>query len=523
MVGIVVDQMRYDFLYRYWDKYGTDGFRRLLREGYNCRNTHYNYTPTYTGPGHASIYTGTTPAVHGIVGNDWFVCEEEVGTYCTTDKGVTSVGNQSVAGQMSPRLLLTTTITDELRLATNQQSKVIGVALKDRGAILPAGHLANAAYWFDGLDGNWITSSYYTAALPGWVNEFNGQKLAEKYLSQTWNTLLPLSRYTESTADDVPWESPFAGQQKPVFPYELAKLRGADYNLIRTTPWGNTLTKDFAVAAIKGEQLGQGSQTDFLCLSFSSTDYLGHQFGPNSIEVEDTYLRLDRDIAELLQFLDRQLGKDNVLLFLTADHGAAHAPEYLKSMKTPAGSLRISAPADSIRAFLNRTYGKQKWMLAYDNQQVYLNRALMARHKLPLAEVQQRVADFALSLKGVARTVTAHNLHTTYWASGPFSFVQRGHYPRRSGDVYLVLEPGYFEAYSERLLTQGTTHGTHAPYDTHVPLLWYGWRIAQGEAADYVQITDIAPTVAQLLHIQEPNGCTGTPILKLLQPLPGRK
>ncbi|MDX5348867.1 MAG: alkaline phosphatase family protein, partial [Hymenobacteraceae bacterium] len=272
VVGIVVDQMRYDFLYRYWDKYSDGGFKRLMREGFNFKNTHYNYAPTYTGPGHASIYTGTYPAIHGIVGNDWFVRGTDRNIYCTEDRGVTCIGADTDAGKMSPANLLTTTVTDELRLATNQGAKVIGVCLKDRGSILPAGHAANAAYWYDGSTGNWISSSFYMKELPKWVEQFNKKKLPAQYLNQDWETLLPLKQYTESTPDENTYEGAFKGQKKAVFPYKLKELRGNSYDLLRSTPFGNTFTKEFAIAAIEEEKMGKGNFTDFLTLSFSSTD-----------------------------------------------------------------------------------------------------------------------------------------------------------------------------------------------------------------------------------------------------------
>src|SRR6478752_1715296 len=373
VVGIVVDQMRYDFLYRYWDKYSDKGFKRLLREGFSFENNQYNYVPTYTGPGHASVYTGTTPATHGIVGNDWYSCETGLSMYCTSDQTASTIGSGSVAGQMSPNNLIATTITDELRLATNMGSKVIGVCLKDRGSILPAGHMPNAAYWYDGSTGGWITSTYYADKLPDWVTAFNNRKTAGKYLSQPWNTLRPITEYAQSTPDDNEFENPFKGEERPVFPHDLPKLRGTSFDILRSTPFGNSFTKDFAIETIKQEKMGQGNFTDFLALSFSSTDYVGHQFGPNSVEIEDTYLRLDQDLAELLEFLDKQFGKKNVLVFLTADHGAAHVPSFLKSRKLPAGSNSPALLRDSLEKNLQKEFGPGTWISAYVNQQVYLN------------------------------------------------------------------------------------------------------------------------------------------------------
>src|SRR5688572_13531720 len=388
VVGIVVDQMRYDFLYRYWDKYSDDGFKRLLREGFSFENTQYNYVPTYTGPGHASIYTGATPATHGIVGNDWFVCETGLNMYCTGDPGVGTIGSASVAGKMSPNNMIATTITDELRLATNLGSKVIGVCLKDRGSILPAGHMPNAASGYEGSTGGCITSSYYTERLPAWVESFNNQKQADKYLSQPWNTLLPLAQYTESTPDDNEFEKPLGNETRPVFPHDLPKLRGTTFDILRYSPFGNTLTKDFAIETIKQEKMGQGNFTDFLALSFSSTDYIGHQFGPNSVEIEDTYLRLDKDIAEFLKFLDKQVGKKDVLVFLTADHGAAHVPNFLKTMKLPAGSNSPVLLRDSLEKHLQKEFGPGNWISSYENQQVYLNRNFIQSKKTDIRAVR---------------------------------------------------------------------------------------------------------------------------------------
>jgi predicted AlkP superfamily pyrophosphatase or phosphodiesterase len=522
VVGIVVDQMRQDFLYRYWDKYGDDGFKRLLREGFNFKNGHYNYAPTYTGPGHASVYTGTTPEVHGIIGNNWYQRETKHAIYCAEDNAVQTVGSTTKAGQMSPVNMRTSTITDELRLSTGMQAKVIGVALKDRGSILPAGHTATGAYWFDSQNGHWITSTYYAQQLPQWVQQFNARNLPDQYLSQTWNTLLPIEQYTESTADDVPWERPFAGQQRPVFPYNLAAIRSNTFGVLLATPFGNTITTEFALEAIRAEQLGKRNVTDFLALSYSSPDYIGHQFGPYSVEVQDNYLRLDREIATLLRFLDSHVGKDNVLVFLTADHGAARSPVHLASLRIPAGTTEAKAMADSLDLFLARRFPPGRRQQAgqlvesYINQQVYLDHALISSRGLNLREVQQATADFLLRQPNVTRTITADALTRTYWGSGLMGALSKGYSPRRSGDVIVVLEPEWYEGYGARPHT-GTTHGSPYTYDTHVPILWYGWRVPVGESVHRVSITDIAPTLAAWLNISQPSGNTGEPLQEYMR------
>lgn len=511
VVGIVVDQMRPDYLYRYWDKFGEGGFKKLVNEGFVCKNTNYNYVPTYTAPGHASIYTGTTPAVNGIAGNNWYSRDSSRIVYCTEDASVQTVGSSSKAGLMSPQNLLSTTITDELRIFSNKQSKVIGISLKDRGAILPAGHLANGAYWFDSFNGHWISSSYYMQALPEWVADFNRQALADKYLSQPWKPLLALNQYTESLPDDNSYEGLFKGESKPVFPHNLPQIfKQEGFEAIRSTPFGNTITKDFALAAIGAEQLGKGKHTDFLAVSFSSSDYIGHRYGPGSIEVEDMYLRLDRDIAQLLQFVEKFVGKDNVLVFLTADHGAAEVPAFLTDNKIEAGYLDAKKTEDQLSQFISKNFGDSLFVTFY-NQQVYLNRQYMQRKKINPAEIQEQIARYAFSLEGVAGAVTTATLYYNGFNDPYRSLVQNGNHATRSGDVFITLKPGWFAGESRT----GTTHGSSYSYDTRVPLLWYGWKIAKGSSAEAVHVSDIAPTLAIFLNTPFPNGCTGKPITSI--------
>ena len=512
VVGIVVDQMRYDYIYRFWNKYGNGGFKRLVNQGYFCRNTHYNYAPTYTAPGHASVYTGATPAVHGIIGNNWFVREENKSTYCTDDHSVKTVGSSSTAGEMSPANMWTNSITDELRLTTNLQAKVIGISLKDRGSILPAGHLANAAYWFDSENGAFITSTYYMQTLPDWVSKFNAKDKAKEYLSKEWTTLLPIAQYSESLEDDNVYEGLLKGEAKALFPHNLPKIYTEDgYELIRSTPFGNSLVKDFALEAIQTEKLGKGNATDFLAVSFSSTDYIGHKYGPRSIELEDTYLRLDRDLAQLLTFLDTYLGKEKVLVFLTADHAGAEVPAYLESVKVPAGYFASKQHTQQLKGYLYQTYS-DSLVTSFINQQVYLNDKVMEEKKLNKEEVQQAIAQYVLKMTGVASSATALAMQRYEYTQGINSLIQKGYHARRSGDVMVNLLPQWME-YSKT----GTTHGSPYTYDTHVPLLWYGWTIKPGSSVSYVAITDIAPTLAFILKTSLPNGTTGKPIEALVK------
>src|SRR5690554_4048145 len=309
VVGIMVDQMRSDYIHKYWDKFGEDGFKRLVNEGFSFTNNHFDYMPTSTGPGHASVYTGTTPSVHGVMGNGWYVRETGKNINVIEVSGYSGVGTEpGKESDKSPGNVLSTTVGDELRLHTNFRSKVIGVSRKDRGAILPAGHTGEA-YWYEGSTGNFISSSYYLEELPAWVQAFNSRNLAQEYLKEPWETLLPIEQYVESMADDNPYENLFKGAEAPVFPYnlpELAKTEGL--GILASTPFHNDLLLDMAIAAIEGENLGSRETSDMLSISFSATDGIGHQFGPSSIEVQDTYLRLDQTLAKLLDYLDEHFG-----------------------------------------------------------------------------------------------------------------------------------------------------------------------------------------------------------------------
>ena len=508
VVGIVVDQMRYDFLYRYYDKYSPDGFKRLMNEGFNCRNNHYDYAPTVTAAGHAAIFTGSIPAINGMIGNEWFNQKTGKSVYCVEDSSVRTVGSDSKAGYMSPKNLLVSTITDQLKIANNFQSKTIGIALKDRGSILPAGHTANAAYWFDSKNGAWITSTFYMNDLPQWVNNFNALKMPQKYMAEGWKTLLPIEQYTESVADDQPYESKLSGEKASTFPHELAAQSGVNLlEVIRTTPFGNTLTKDFALAAIKNENLGKSLKTDFLTVSFSSPDYVGHAFGPNSIEIEDTYLRLDRDIAEMLTSLDNSLGKGNYLVFLSADHGVADVPGFSQSQRIPAGVYDGGLSMKDIKSALKTAFGDGEFIRAEDNSQLYLNENVMKEKKISYAQIYEIVRQTLLKRDDVADVVDLHNLANSTLPDYQLKFVKNGLNPRRSGDIMIVLNPSWFAGRK-----QGTTHGSLYRYDTHVPLLFYGWKVKQGETTLKTNISDIAPTVADFLNILEPNGSVGNVI-----------
>ena len=514
VVGIVIDQLRHDYFERYADNFGEDGFKRLISEGFYNHNTHYNYIPTFTGPGHASVYTGTTPATHGIIANNWYDKNIKTSVYCAEDTSVYTIGSTSDAGLMSPHRMLSTTITDELGLATNFKSKVVGISIKDRGSILPAGHNPTGSFWYDKSNGHFVSSSYYgNEELPTWLQEFNNRNLADEYLNQTWDLSMSLEEYTQSTADDMPYEMKVRGKEKSVFPYDLKKLRAenGNFGLLPNTAFGNTILADLAIATMDGEQIGQDDITDFLALSFSSTDYIGHGFGPRSVEVQDTYIKLDQEIARLFENLDQKVGKGNYLIFVTSDHGCAEVPEYLQSNKIPADHYDGKAYVQKLSNALNEKFGTGEWIEDFSNEQFFLNHEFIAEKNVDLDVIRKFIVNESLKLEGVAEAYSATDMQSTEFTEHKASALQMGYNFKRSGDVLLILEPGWF--YQTR---SATTHGTGYAYDTHVPLIWYGSGIKSGRSYKRQNIDDIAVTLSHILGTNLPNGATGEPIQEVL-------
>ena len=513
VVGIVVDQMRYDYLYRYYDQYVEGGFKRMMNEGFNCRNNHYSYALTVTAAGHSSIYTGSVPAINGIVGNEWYDRFSGKGVYCTEDSTVKTVGSSNISvGKMSPKNLLTSTVTDQLRIATNFRNKTIGIAIKDRGSILPAGHTANAAYWFDSSTGNWVTSTFYMNDLPQWAKDYNAKKMPSEYLRKGWKLLLPADQYTQSTPDDVAWEGKLPGNAKPVFPYELAGLAGDAFGVVTNTPWGNTITKEMAIEAVKGENLGKGKETDFLAISFSTPDKIGHSVGPNSVEQQDDYLRLDREFAELFTFLDGWVGKGDYTVFLTADHGVVDVPGFAKEHKLPSGLVSRTSVLNALNKALEESYGKNDFVKSTDNNQLYLNHALLKGKKITIAEMTEVVREALMPIPGIADVINLADMGKAPLNTFQLELYKNNVNAKRSGDIQIVTQPGWFYGGPT-----GTSHGTPYNYDTQVPFVIFGWGINKGETVRRTSVCDIAPTVSAMLHILPPSGNIGTAVEEALK------
>lgn len=507
VVGIVVDQMRWDYLYRYQKRYTDGGFKRLLGEGFSCENTMIPYVPSVTAIGHTCIYTGSVPSIHGIAGNNFVKDGKKV--YCTDDDSIKPVGTTSGAALMSPRNLWVSTIGDEMKIASNGRAKVVGVALKDRASILPAGHNPNGAFWFDDQTGCFITSSYYMDRLPKWVEAFNDKRLPEQYLSQKWNTLYPKNTYTESTTDENEYENGIREGVKATLPLNLPELyKKYGYGIIRNTPFGNSLTLDMAKAAIDGEQLGADDETDLLAVSCSSTDYIGHHVGTHAIETEDTYLRLDKAIADFLTYLDSKVGKGNYLVFLSADHGAMNNAAFLQDRRIPAGSWDASATAKKLNHVLAKEYPEAGDIVkTVMNYQVFFNRDVIKSKQLDFDNIKQTVVNVLKEDPSVLYACDMAKASTESIPEEVKSRIINGYNRERSGDVVIILKPNFY-AHGMK----GTDHGAWNSYDTHIPLVFMGWGIKHGATTKQTFMTDIAPTIAAMLHVQAPNGCVGKAI-----------
>ena len=517
VIGIVIDQMCYDYLYRYYAKFSEEGFKKIMSNGTNCRNTQYNYIPTFTGPGHASIYTGTTPSNHGIIANDWHDRKTNKEKNCVGDINYISTGSNTKNGQCSPLNLKALTITDQLKL-TYPTSKVISISIKNRGAILPGGHKSDGTYWLDQATGDFITSTYYTKELPNWLKNFNDQKMPEKYMNQTWNTLLPIESYSESSSDNSPYEELIFGNSTPTFPYTFTKLDETEkLKAFSATPFANTHLLNASIEAIKNEQLGKHNTPDFLCVSFSSTDILGHAYGPQSIEIEDMYLRLDLEIAKLLSTIENEVGKNEYTLFITADHAVVPVPQLLIDQQLPGGYFFFEKPLKNLRDSCVQKFGFD-CILNESNNNIYIDKQKLKIKDINITVVQNYIKEQLKLISNIKNVYTAEELENSEQADYWKNLVKSGYQKVESGDIIFTLEPGFLPYYKDtKKNRQGTSHGSGYSYDTHVPLLWYGKNIPQQEVYRKIEITDITATLTHILNLAKPSMTTGEPILEILE------
>ena len=524
VVGIVIDQMRFDFMHKY--PYSENGFNKLLKEGYEFKNAHFNYIQTETGPGHATVSTGATPSVHGIISNSWFDRDLNRELNCVEDSTVFTVKNNGPqqSTSSSPIHLLSNTISDQLNLTNNFNSKTIGISFKDRAAILSTGHTADAAYWYDGSDGSFVTSTYYMNHLPEWVLQFNNSKHTDRYLSKKWELLKSENQYSMSAADNNPHERVLLGKEQPVFPYDFSEIRkayrerNAEYRVFLASPFGNTLITDFAIEAIKHEQLGKNEFTDFLMIGYSNTDIIGHTFGPHSREVQDTFMRLDLEIERLISYLDKNIGRDNYIVFLTSDHGAIHNVDYLSQHNMPIGYVDIEKEAESLENHLNVTFDEGNWVSNVDHRKIYLNHSLIEKHSISYKKIIDESVSFLQKVKGIKQVYTSLELREIDSNSEASNRIANGFHSIRSGDLYIDYLPGWIDYSADSIEDiKGTTHGSPHNYDTHVPLLWFGGNIPVGSSTRITSISDIAPTLSMILNIQLPFASNSNPLQEIIK------
>ena len=510
IIAVVVDQMRYDFLENLNHNFSETGFKKLIKDGYNFKNNHFNYVPTVTGPGHASIATGSTPSVNGIVGNDWFNRSEKREVYCTTDSSYYNLGGNAYYGNKSPKNMKVKSFADLIKTNNNNNSKTISISLKDRGAIFMGGPSADAAYWFYGYDkGEMISSSYYFDKLPNWVSDFN-KKIKDEYLKD-WNLLLDPADYIGFESDNNNYEKYFKGKPNTSFPYKTSELTGQNngYNMIKETPYGNSLLTDLAIEAILNENLGVDEYTDVITIGYSSTDYIGHNFGILSLETQDTYYRLDLEIKKLLIFLEDKIGIDNYTLFLTADHGALEVPAKLRDEGVDADALSKSSFKRDVIQKLNQSFKNENLVLSAMNNQIYLNIDEITSQGLNLIDVQNKTISILKEFDFVKEAYTSDFFLSENKFSGYEELIRNGFDIERSGDIVFVLKPNTI-FYEDR----GTTHGSGYDYDTHVPLIFYGSKVSSGESNEKTFITDIAPTILDLLGLSEFKHKSGKSLFK---------
>lgn len=517
VVGIIVEQLRYDQIEKLRDRLSDAGIKRLINEGTFFRNASFDYMLTQSAPGYSTIATGTEPAYHGITSNDWYVSLKNEFIYCTKDVSVNPVGGSYESGLHSPVNLHASSFADELKMS-GKMSKVYGVGMKEYSAIFSAGHAADGAYWFDNTTGTWMSSTYYMPTLPAWVNDFNAMKYPQTILDSQWTLSKPAAAYADCVPDSNSFETGLGGRN--YFPYDLKKISHAgdrkairDFSLLRETPFSDDYTTDFAIRLIENERLGNDDTTDFLAVCYSATDYIAHKFGPSSVESADALFRLDKDIENLLNYLNDKIGKKNVLVFFTSTHGISEIPSVMARMKIPAGYFEKNQALQLLRTYLNAVYGEGDWVKGFSEGQVFLNRTLIEDARIPLEDIQKKAARFLVQFSGVASAYPYSAFEANDFGNGLLKMIVNNFSPQRSGDVIVTLNPGWVNR-EDALVTDSNSP---YEYDSHVPLIWYGWTVNRASVMRKVNMTDIAATLSSLCKVPYPNACTGEPLQELFR------
>lgn len=511
VVVLSVDQMRTDYLSRYWNKFQSGGFKRLVNEGAVCSNAQLDLHIQKISTGTATLFTGVFPATHGIISDSWYDRLKKKEINCIADDYFITVGSDSKEGERSAAKFLSPTIGDLIKINTRNKSKVFSVAMNDVSAVLSAGHAANGAYWFDTQNGNMISSSYYVDIFPEWVRQFNENGYAKTYTQRDWTTLLPVKSYEESIGDDYVLEKGYYDKWN-TFPYSMKKLKekAGSYKFLKTTPFGNTIVKDFALNLIKAENLGTDEFPDFLTVTFTSMDYENNSFGPASVEMEDTYLRLDQDIATILDFIDKTLGKGNSLVVLTSTCSSNYPVDYMKEeFNMPVGNFSPESAVALLKSFLNITYGQGDWIEVVGDQQLYFNRELLEKKNVSLIDIQTKTANFINQFEGVKIALPSTSFEQGDYAKGQLAVIANSYNFKRSGDVLYQLEDGWQPVYKY----QRTIYNDNS----NIPFIMLGNSVIHKQIRSKIMGEDMVPTILEILHMPIPDHCSGNILEEVLR------
>jgi len=503
VVVISIDQMRTDYLSRYWNKFQSGGFKRLMTEGAVCTNAQLNLHVQKISTGTATMFTGAYPSTHGIVNDSWYDRLRKKEVNCIGDDYFITVGSDSDEGERSAAKLLAPTIGDLIKINTRNQSKVFSVAMNDVSAILSAGHAANGAYWFDTQNGNMISSSYYVDIFPEWVRQFNEKEFAKMYTQRDWTTLLPVSSYEESQPDDYLLEKGYYDKWN-TFPYDLKKIKekAGSYKFLKTTPFGNSMVRDFATGLIISEGLGTDDSPDLLTVTFTSMDYENNSFGPVSVEMEDTYLRLDQEIASFIDFLDKTFGKGNALVVLTSTCSSVYQADYLKEeFNMPVGTFSPESAVALLKSFLNITYGQGDWIEVAGDQQLYFNLELLEKNNISPEAIQTKAANFINQFEGVKIALPSASFAQGDYSKGQLAVIANSYNFKRSGDVLYQLEDGWQPVYKY----QRTIYNDNS----NIPFIMHGSAVKRMQMRSKIMGEDLVPTILEILHMPIPDHCAG--------------
>jgi len=521
VLQITIDQMRGDFPMRYKDRLGEGGFRYLMEKGIHYSNAHFQHADTETPIGHAALFTGTYPAHNGIVSGNWYDKTKKKLIYNCEDDRYPMIDQKPAPGKgRAPTNLLSSTIGDEMVIANNGKSRVFSISIKDRGAILPAGHTGKA-FWYSHSDGTFVSSTYYYKKYPNWVKQWHAEKKADRYKAKSWDLLHDISTYTFGKDDNRPYEID-TFDLGITFPHKLKGNSKNFYASLMVTPFGDELTADFAKTLIKNEKLGQGQQTDFMAISFSVTDYIGHFFGPSSLEAEDNILRVDRLLADLFKFINKQVGLDQTLIIVSADHGICEAPEYMESLGFNVGRLTSSTITKGtvVNALIAKLGVPKEVIRFYEHPYIYLNEDVISKTKYSVAEIETAVADEIVKIPGIRAAITRTDLmHGTFAPTLLNKKILNNFHPIRSGNIHVIADQFWYFYYEMEPKTSkiAATHASPWTYDTYVPIFFAGDNIPAQNIARPVTPYDIAPTIANILEVKPPSGSVGIPLVEVLE------